>query len=169
VHISEAQLSHKFYWNRWHLDSVVALAFQRESKTEHHRERGPSWWPAFPLALCKAPHKETELCWRAGRGNEQAHGWAWQLRPEHSFSIEFSWHAASNAFSCRTARKKIKVVLISFNMKKKRRHYHAIALLYWLMKRKKEEFLLIPHKKNHVCFSFWIQNPCTRKRKANLP
>lgn len=59
----------------------------------------------------------------------------WQLRPEHSFSIEFSWHAASNVFSPRTARK-IKVVLISSNMKKKRRHYHAIPLLYWLMERK---------------------------------
>lgn len=84
----------------------------------------------------------------------------WQLRPEHSFLIEFSWHAASNVFSPRTARK-IKVVLISSNMKKKEEALpcHSIALLAY----GKKEFLLIPHKKNHVCFSFWIQNPYTRK------
>lgn len=42
---------------------------------------------------------------------------------------------------------------------------HSIALLAY---GKKEAFLLIPHKKNHVWFLLWIQNPCRKKRKPIL-
>lgn len=174
MHISEAQLSQKSYWNRGILIEWLQLPSNEKAKQSTEEERGEpptgllSPWPY-------ARHHTKRQGFVGEQGGEMSRpmgGLRWQLKPEHSFSIEFSWHTASNAFSCRTARKKIKVVLISSNMKKKkkkRRHYRATALLYWLTKRKKEEFIFIPHKKNRVCFSFWTQNPCTRKRKANSP
>lgn len=64
---------------------------------------------------------------------------------------------------------KIKVVLTSSSLKKKKKEEtlsgHSIALLAY---GKKEAFLFIPHKKNHVWFLLWIQNPCRKKRKPIL-
>lgn len=80
---------------------------------------------AVPQRIDKALFEES------GEGRiSRPMGELWQqLRPEHSFSIEFSWHAASNVFSPRTARK-IKVVLISSNVKKvEALPCHSIALL----------------------------------------
>lgn len=56
-----------------------------------------------------------------------------QLRPEYSFSIAFSWHAAFNAFSPRTARKNQSGFNIFQSEKKKKKEEtlsgHSIALL----------------------------------------
>lgn len=64
-------------------------------------------------------------------------GWAMAAAEARTFL--YNWIFLACSFSPRTARK-IKVVLISSNMKKKRRLYHAIPLLYWLMERKKNFF-----------------------------
>lgn len=71
-----------------------------KSKAELSRENGDLAVAA--ALLCEGHFARGER----GRDISQPMAELWQqLRPEHSFSIEFSWHAASNAFSPRTARK----------------------------------------------------------------
>lgn len=148
MHISEAQLSQKSYWNRGILIEWLQLPSNEKAKQSTEEERGEppsgllSPWPY-------ARHHTKRQGFVGEQGGEMSRpmgGLRWQLKPEHSFSIEFSWHTASNAFSCRTARKKIKVVLISSNMKKKKKKEealpcHCITLLAYEKKERKNLFL----------------------------
>lgn len=102
--------------------SYLALLVGREQSRAQQKE----WQPGGLLSalLCMrheaVPRQiDKALLEESGEGKiSQPMGELWQqLRPKHSFSIEFSWHAASNVFSPKTTRK-IKVVLISSNRKK---------------------------------------------------
>lgn len=173
MHISEAQLSQKSYWNRGILIEWLQLPSNEKAKQSTEEERGEpptgllSPWPY-------ARHHTKRQGFVGEQGGEMSRpmgGLRWQLKPEHSFSIEFSWHTASNAFSCRTARKKIKVVLISSNMKKKkkkRRHYRATALLYWLTKRKKERIYFYPTQEEPCLFLILNSKPLHKEKESKL-
>lgn len=90
----------------------------------------------------------------------------WQLRPEHSFSIEFSWHAASNVCSPRTVRK-IKVVLISSNMKKEEAlPCHSIALLAYGKKERRISF--DPTQEEPCLFLILNSKPMHKEKKTKV-
>lgn len=171
MHISEAQLSQKSYWNRGILIEWLQLPSNEKAKQSTEEERGEpptgllSPWPY-------ARHHTKRQGFVGEQGGEMSRpmgGLRWQLRPEHSFSIEFSWHAASNAFSCRTARKKIKVVLISSNMKKKKEEAlpcHCITLLAY--EKKERRIYFYPTQEEPCLFLILNSKPLHKEKESKL-
>lgn len=81
----------------------------RREKAKQSRENGNL--PVVAALLCvrneavpQHPENTAQGEWEREISQPMAELWQ-QLRPEHTFTIEFSWHAASKVFSPRTPRK----------------------------------------------------------------
>lgn len=129
----------KIYWILIKCRCSGLVLPEAESKAEHSRENGNV--PVAAALLCVGSeavpwHTDNTASGDWGGEISQPMAELWQqLRLEYSFSIEFSWHAASNVFSPRNQNG-----FNIFQSEKKKRHYHAIPLLYWLMERKNNFF-----------------------------
>jgi len=87
---------------------LASLARREQSRAQQREWQPPSG--LLSLLLCvrhEAVPQQIDKALFQGSGEgkiSRPMGELWrQLRSEHSFSIEFSWHAASNVLSPRTA------------------------------------------------------------------
>lgn len=140
--VEEVSLKFIGPWSR--TCNYLALLAGREQSRAEHRERQPPGGLLFTLFCVRhevVPQQiDKALFEESGEGNISQPVSEVAAEAGTFFSTEFSWHAASHTFSPRTARK-IKVVLISSNMKKEEAlPWHSTALLSYRKKGKKKNF-----------------------------
>lgn len=150
--------------------NYLALLAEREQSRAEHRERQPPGGLLFTLFCVRhevVPQQiDKALFEESGEGNISQPVSEVAAEAGTFFSTEFSWHAASHTFSPRTARK-IKVVLISSNIKR-RRHYHGIPLLYCLIERKKKRRISFDPTQKPCLFLILNSKPMHKEKEPKL-